>query len=84
MQGWISPRHRAIEPNWALSYAAKGRQVALATLFFLGGSAPETGGDGAVASVVSERVELTWRRDGKREGFVLEREATPQLHVIQE
>lgn len=72
-QGWISRQHRTVEPNWALSYSACGESVALATLLFLGGSAPTDQTGQLAARVDTGRVELTWRRDGATEGFVLRR-----------
>jgi len=72
-QGWISRRHRTVEPNWALSYSASGERVTLATLLFLGGSEPTVQTGQRAARVETGRVEFTWRRDGATEGFVLRR-----------
>jgi hypothetical protein len=71
LQGWYSPRHRVLKPNWALGFTSTGSKAVIAALLYLGERRP-TMKSGA-NSVRPDRISLTWEAAGKREGFVLDR-----------
>jgi hypothetical protein len=71
LQGWYSPRHRVLAPNRTLGLTSTGSGAVIATLLYLGEGRP-TVKPGA-SSVHPDRISLTWERERKGEGFVLDR-----------
>ena len=73
MQGWYSSGHRALEPNWAVGYRARGTATVFATLLCLSAEKPEVDFTGAL--IGPETISLRWRADGRTDGFTLRRSA---------
>jgi len=73
LQGWYSPGHRALEPNWALGYKADVTTAVFATVLCLSSTRPEV--DFGVNTVSPDAIKLQWRADGRTDGFTLDRSA---------
>lgn len=77
LQGWHSPGHRVLEPNWALGYRAAGTKVVFATLLCLNSTRPEV--DFEHNAIGPGAIRLWWRSEGRTDGFTLARSpATPR------
>jgi hypothetical protein len=73
LQGWYSPGHRVLAPNWALGYRGAGNRVVFATLLCLSSTRPEV--EFEKNTIGPEAIRLRWRSDGRTDGFTLDRSA---------